>query len=1265
MYLRIPVSETGFYSITGRELIAAGFPANSVPSSALQMFRRGKEISVEIHNQGSEVLGYEGSVSFYGERNDGALDSLLYISPAAMPHPHYSLYSDTAAYFLTWNQIGVTGKRIVRAEIENAADTVDYHFEEIPHIFNSHYLPGNFYPAGSSFENGSVLSDYDFGEGWTGAEIKEDQSFVISENTNNAVRKLFHYAEIELVVVGRSSGNHSFEIWAGDKAKLIEKLATFQLKDYNFKRIHLFPKPENLQADGKIILTLLPVKNEGSISLSFMKLKYPQQTFSLFETAQKTYFFNVSQKERLWKVRNMKDVEFFDCSDAYNLRKLNKDSSGVMLGHSGKVISVGKALQVRNSRIVKFKNIDPQSTDYLIITHPLMRVPVGNKDPVLEYAAYRASEKGGNYKPLIINSEEVYDQFNYGEPGPLGLKKLIAWMHQNGNLEFVLLIGRSVDPQTARKLPDARQIDMVPNAGWPGSDLALAMKPDGYPMVSIGRINAFTSQNVSDYLQKVKAMEAENSSAAWRKNILHLSGGRSLNELSTFREYVKSYEKKIAGSFLSARVETISKETNDPVEHFPVHDVVNKGVALLTLFGHSSLDVTDIDIGLATSEKYKNKPFYPAVIVNGCASGSIFYSANTLSNNWIFSKESGAVLFLAHTFNGVSTALKDYTGSFYEVLSDPAFTNKPFGSIQLESVRRNLMRNPGLYTLITAQQMNLHGDPAIRIFPAALPDYTPDIDAIEFSDVYGKKLTARSDSIKIRIVILNNGRFRKENYNLLINRIRDSVTVSSYKFTHAAAPDSDTLEIRISNKFLTPGKDTWEFRIDPENLLTEENKLNNNAVKETDWIETGAWPVFPATGFVTARQSAELIARVPYGKENAEVVFEWAANDSFNSGNKSYVAASQLIARLSVPVSEKIYWRVYLNEKPEYPSQSRTVTYNPELQNVRQLPECIVYSENEEKTDVEEGDKYQLKAFFQNITNVPFSDSVAVRITHKSPKGTSSEIIKLAALKANELQEYKNSFQTAADAGNHEVTVEFNISDLPEEIYTNNSVRFPYRVIPDQVPPVLIVHADGRQLADNDYITSKAVLEIQLFDQNKFLIRRDTSGIVLWLKKKCSGCTERRIYLQNARVKSLAPNNFFLSLDFPELEPGEYTLTVRVQDLSGNSAPEYTINFIVGDLPELSDVYVSPNPFNENIKINMNFKGPFAAERVRFSVYNVSGAKIAETDMQAHSGKNEWLWNPGNLSSGMYFYSLELNEKKWSVSKEARKAMRGKLIRVH
>src|SRR5690606_33080143 len=102
--------------------------------------------------------------------------------------------------------------------------------------------------------------------------------------------------------------------------------------------------------------------------------------------------------------------------------------------------------------------------------------------------------------------------------------------------------------------------------------LAMGLKDSStyLPRVPVGRINAATAQNVFDYLQKVKAFESQPVAASWRKNILHLSGGHTTAEREVFREYVQSFEKRIASSALGGNVLTLSKQTNASVELFPI-----------------------------------------------------------------------------------------------------------------------------------------------------------------------------------------------------------------------------------------------------------------------------------------------------------------------------------------------------------------------------------------------------------------------------------------------------------------------------------------------------------------------------------------------------------------------------------------------------------------------------------------------------------------------------------------------------------------------
>lgn len=828
-YLRIPVVETGFYKITGEELARLGAPVDSILTTSIQIFRQGREIAIEATGRRSGVFGHDGHLLFYGERNDGNTDAGLYTSPTAMPHSYHGLYTDTTVYFLTWRTDEVTGLRMADAPPGPATTSVDFHRGESLQLFTSHYLPGKFYPPESNFENGSVLTAYDEGEGWTGPEIAENTPHEIILETKDLTRERSGNIEVELLIAGWSPGIHAFTLWSGEKGHLKRQLASILIEGRHTQKVSVAPELNDLDESDRLILTLMPANAGGHVSVSYARMRYPQM--GTFESGQKQKTFHFAGVgDILYSKKIPPDIVCYDVSNPHRIRKLAQNSAGVILAGARKIIGIRESFKILTPRFVRFSRIEP-TADYLIITHPLMRVPVNGRDAVQEYAQYRSSISGGHFKTAVIDSHELSDQFNGGQPGPQGIRNAIRWMHEKGNLKFVLLAGQSIDPQKARKMPGAWQTDMVPNAGWPGSDIALATmnsSPDFCPVVPIGRINAPTSKHLLDYLEKVKAMEAESSSAAWRKQVLHLSGGRSRDELNAFRGYVQSFAKKLDDSPLALNVTTLSKLTDNAIERIPIDNLINQGVALVTLFGHSAPDVTDVDIGLATDplRNYMNTPRFPAILVNGCASGSIFYTGKTLSSDWIFSPGNGAVLFLAHTFNGSSTALKRYTDIFYEVLADPSFASEPFGAIQREAIRRNMHRKPTILDSITVQQMTLQGDPAIRIFPARLPDYTIDRESIIVSPIPGES-GVRDDSIRIGLIIKNNGRYRHEALRIRFTRHLDGVVTRYPDSIRPAAAIADTLFFHIEGTIEAKALEQWLFHLDPEQMLTEENEENN------------------------------------------------------------------------------------------------------------------------------------------------------------------------------------------------------------------------------------------------------------------------------------------------------------------------------------------------------------------------------------------------------------------------------------------------------
>ncbi|MDB5242201.1 MAG: hypothetical protein JWP57_2826, partial [Spirosoma sp.] len=263
------------------------------------------------------------------------------------------------------------------------------------------------------------------------------------------------------------------------------------------------------------------------------------------------------------------------------------------------------------------------------------------------------------------------------------------------------------------------------------------------------------------------------------------------------------------------------KQTDNLVESLPVADVVNQGLGMISRFGHSSLDVADIDIGFVSDDRlgYRNKGKYPFLLANGCAAGNFYFGRPTFGTDWILTPDRGAVAFIAHTYNGFPSPLKHYSDEFYTLLTDSNYVSRPVAVLQQEAIRRFLKKFTSLYDITTAQQMTLQGDPAVSIFPFPSPDFA----------IAGGTLTNRSDSITISAVVANYGRVSN---TALMVRIRQFATdgrlLRQERFVQSAPFYADTLHWRLPNDPSTASSDAYyEVMLDPDNQITESLETNN------------------------------------------------------------------------------------------------------------------------------------------------------------------------------------------------------------------------------------------------------------------------------------------------------------------------------------------------------------------------------------------------------------------------------------------------------
>ena len=168
-YLRIGTTQDGWYRLNAAELRKQGLDLTKIPAQSLQLFRRGQEVAMHVSGEADGRLDSLDFVEFYGQRNDGWLDTLLYVRhPSLMPHPHYSLYSDTATYFLTWRTDGKAGRRIAQVAASPSAPAITYHRETVLQVQTNEYAAGAIYPPGAGPDDGYLPNLWRRGRGLDG-----------------------------------------------------------------------------------------------------------------------------------------------------------------------------------------------------------------------------------------------------------------------------------------------------------------------------------------------------------------------------------------------------------------------------------------------------------------------------------------------------------------------------------------------------------------------------------------------------------------------------------------------------------------------------------------------------------------------------------------------------------------------------------------------------------------------------------------------------------------------------------------------------------------------------------------------------------------------------------------------------------------------------------------------------------------------------------------------------------------------------------------
>lgn len=839
-YYKIATAQDALYRLTYADLQNAGFPVGAVDPRAIRLYHRGVEVDILVAGEEDGSFDPGDYLEFFGLRNDGTSDVELYTSPADQPHTYYNLYSDTTSYFLTYDPSMTPSTRRMALFDEPNTDGLPaepYHLDEkLLLLFDT-------YTGGESVAD--LITDTDFirGEGFTGLSIPNGQFREYSLANIADGYTAGPPPRLELLIAGRGLQPHRFEVFVGGGASSLRSLGVWDFNGYDMFKVEEDIAWSDIGSDGTLLVrvaTLGDAATYDRVSLTYALLRYPQ----IFTAGTGSKFLNLlpngGGKSFVTIPGAPPDARLFDVTIPSRVRRLNEPAGAVVdFTTSGRRLLMASSTLTPSIEKVTFRRFEPSDYDYIIISHKsLMKPAMGYSDVVQAYADYRASEAGGSYRPLVVEVSELYDQFNYGEISSLAIRKFMQFLAASNLPKYLFIIGDDIDIwynyyRNPSAFPNYKSL--VPTAGYPGSDAYYTFQMAGFtnaPAVPTGRITAMKPEEVAAYLNKVKETEALPHDALWRKNLLHLSGGIRPGEPQRFRDYLKTYQSTAEGFYLGGSVKWAAKKSTDPVEFININQEVNKGLNLITFFGHSASSVIDFDIGFVTDPKlgYDNKGKYPMFLINGCNAGSFFINDKLFGEDWIHAPDRGAVGFIAHTSYGLESTLHRYSQIFYDVaFGDDNFIHRGVGDVQQEVAIRYMDGVPGnLAHLAQIQQMLLLGDPAVSLFGTRLPDYAITEERVFLDTFDGEPATAQTDSLALQLIIPNFGAATRDTLWIRVTRTLADESVITYDTLVPPVLYSDTLTMILRNPdAFAAGLNRFTIEIDPENDIPELSEDNN------------------------------------------------------------------------------------------------------------------------------------------------------------------------------------------------------------------------------------------------------------------------------------------------------------------------------------------------------------------------------------------------------------------------------------------------------
>lgn len=881
-YWKFKVGQEGICRITKTTLDTAGIPTSSLGSDFV-LTRNGKEVALNVSTSG--IMGSTDYIEFWGNANDGILDKELYLAPNKYANKFASLFNDTAIYFLSIDK-SKTHLRYtaITSPIPTTPPTaLAYCWTSSSNNARSIFSKGKTNapvdPSSGSIQE-LYAAQFDQGEGyifnWTNSAIPLNTNI----NTPNFVAAAVNVRLQTASIAQARDSVHKLKVYFNG---LLKNDVVYEKSDI----IHLdisIPSTE-LNAINTLQLSHRQTGLDDNFGIPYWRIDYPRNwnfngydyyAFGIDASANAQYieinnFNHGGVRPVLYDLSNQKyylgDISIAGKSRFYVDPSLTASNMVLYAQSSSKIIYPNYAGQ----RTFTNYSVAANQGDYIIITHNNLTKPYAGQNQIQAYKEYRSSAAGGKHTVVVADIEELYDQFAYGiYTHPLSIKHFVDFGINTWTVfpNHIFIIGKGVSYDQYKAFAASSAVGnfegIVPTYGNPGSDIPYVTNTATWKMkTTIGRLSAWNTKEVSDYLNKVKAYEAAlipqvfptPASEIWKKQVLHIAGGdgnEPFLQSGTLLPALNTSKLIIENKQSGAQVTTVAKSTKDYtaiINDKTIDSLISTGLSMITYYGHGSS--VALEYNIKEPSEFNSLPKTPVFSAFGCNISSIYGkdTAKSITERFISAPNSGAIISMASNNYGYTNIHSTYIPILYRKIAWDNYGQTIGAQFKAahDSCTQYFMQTPNVtsFSQTHMESFLLQGDPGTyTTLCSTKPDYY--VGAENVSSIPAN-LTIALDSFQLQINAFNLGKAINDTVSIKVDHINPAgkmTTVQQYVIIGCKSANTNTIWMPI-NKTSDIGLNKYRITIDANNHYDEIAEANNEAVIDAFILSDNIVPIYP------------------------------------------------------------------------------------------------------------------------------------------------------------------------------------------------------------------------------------------------------------------------------------------------------------------------------------------------------------------------------------------------------------------------------------